>query len=749
MIVYAIAFLAGILSLNFFKSLEWAIPLAIMVLFLGCFFYKKLWFVAFLLGFSWMVFHAYYYVEKLQFFPENKQITLVGYVVSLPERRSKHYTRFDLRTLSHHRLRLTWSGAPKDLSVGEFLKIDVKLKRPNSFMNKKNFDYERLAFQQGIHGVGYVLPKEHYERLRSQNWQFFVPKIRQTLQHQIEKTLSGRELSGMISGLTIGIRSTITPAQWQVMQATGTNHLMAISGLHIGFISIFLFFTTGWLWRCSARLPLWIPAQQIAAIGALFAAIIYSALAGFSLPTQRAVIMLAVFLGSILLRKELAPWQSWSLALFFILAWDPLAALSDSFWLSFGAVGVILYAMGGRISHGKKTTSGQWLRVQWAVGLGLAPLTLLFFQQVSLIGFLANLIAIPWVGFVVLPLCFIYWKWAETALSWLWSVLEWLAAVPYMQIHMPISNSALILAIFSVLLLLAPRGTPGRWIGVIGLLPLFLWKPAVPKMGELWFKVLDVGQGLSILIRTANHTLIYDTGFREDILGPVLRAEGIKKIDRLIISHGDKDHIGGLKPVLREFTVNVISSSVPKQFLTYQHQVCQGGQQWIWDGVQFEFLYPPQHYIKKRINDDSCVLRITYGKHRILLPGDIERSGERYLLDHYSPKDLKSDILVVPHHGSRTSSTANFVKTVHPKYALFAVGYLNRYRHPHKNVVERYKSIGSKLYFTSEGGSISFIIKENLEIPRPSQYRLDQGYYWNLFTSYLPSANFSLAKNEL
>jgi competence protein ComEC len=763
--LWALSFLFGMLSLNFFKALGIAINVAISVavisilLLIGTWFFKPyrkiiLYLLTFLFGFSWMVFNAYSHFQtgKLLYSGnEGKKITVSGYISSLPERQLNH-TRFEFRLLSNQRIRLSWSDAPKNLVIGEFLRLEIKLKKPYSLMNKNSFDHERWLFQQGIHAVAYVLPKNQEQRLEKAHWLYSKYRLRQILQEGIEKNLEGRSLSGMISGLTVGVRTHITPEQWQVMQATGTNHLMAISGLHIGFIASLIFFMVSWLWRRSSRLPLFIPAPQIAAIGALISGLMYSALAGFSLPTQRAVIMVAAFLLTTCFRKQLPAWQSWCLALLIILIFDPLAILSDSFWLSFGAVAVILYGMGGRLS-----TPGAWWkwgRTQWVVGLGLVPLTLLFFNQVSIIGLLANTIAIPWVGFIVLPISLLgsaflvpwpqfggfFLRFAETTLNMLWAILEWLATLPYMQFHTSIHNKWLLFAaMIGVFLLLAPRGIPGRYLGGFWILPLLLASPPQPKTGELWMTLLDVGQGLSLVIRTPNHVLVYDTGMRygpdfdmgKAVIIPFLKSEGLKTIDRLVISHGDMDHIGGAKSLLKEFTVKAISSSVPEEFSTYQSQLCQAGQRWVWDGVIFEFLYPPKNYTKKRINDDSCVLRITHGRHRILLPGDIERAGEQYVLQNLSLDELKADILVVPHHGSRTSSTPAFVKAVNPEYALFAVGYRNRYRHPNLGVVERYKNSNSKIYFTSDSGAISFIIKDNEAINFPMQYRLDQGYYWS------------------
>lgn len=707
-----------------------------------------------LLGWSLALLHASWQLAKtLPVELEGKSLTVQGTVISVPESRD-HSLSFEFLVknapLTERKLKLSWYGQPLPLmQAGEQWQLQVKLKRPHSVLNPGGFDYERWLFEHGVHAQGYVVPRANNTRLSNlTSWRQHIEQWRQFLNQGIQTALAGRAGQGLIAALVVGMRDRIMPAQWSTMQATGTNHLMAIAGLHIGFVSGFMYAAASWLWRRSARLPLLLPAPQVAALSALLAAVIYSALAGFAIPTQRAIIMLAVFLLSTFLKRNLPPWQAWAIALWLMLLLDPAASLSDSFWLSFGSVAIILFGVTGRL----KATGFGWkhFRAQWVVSLALIPLTLYFFHLLSLTGFIANAIAIPWVGFIVLPLALsgaasylIYpavgcwlWQWAEKLLMLMWRVLDWLASLTGLQYQGYVSSSwALFAAIIGFLLLIAPRGLPGRWLGFIWILPLFDQSVAAPARQELWFTVLDVGQGLATVIRTAHHTLVYDAGPKysadydmgKAVVVPFLKAQHVEQVDMLTVSHADNDHRGGVESILKALKVTAVFSSFENKFTIKHKFLCRRGMRWHWDGADFEYI---NELTEQKRNDNCCVLKITFGRNSILLPGDIEKRAERQLLAKDKDK-LAATIVVVPHHGSATSSTAAFVESVHPRYAVFAVGYRNRFHFPKPAVVGRYQALQTTLYRTDVSGAVTFKMHYNQDAIEVIEYRKRIGHFWN------------------
>jgi competence protein ComEC len=488
------------------------------------------------------------------------------------------------------------------------------------------------------------------------------------------------------------------------------------------------------------------PAPKVAAVGAIAAATVYAALAGFSIPTQRALIMIAVAMGAVLLQRRVATTQLLAMALLLVLLYDPLAALSAGFWLSFTAVAVIVLFLNARQRKGI-----DWRnlgRLQWGIAIGLLPLLLLFFQQVSLVGPLANFFAVPLFGMLVVPFtlggtiatmllpdALTNWlfQFALWAVKLVWIVLEYLAGLRYSvwTQHSP-GLWALAASIVGVFLLLAPRGWPARWLGAVWLLPLFTLKPAAPAPGAVWFTLLDVGQGLAAVVRTHSHILVYDTGPRfstrfdagRAVVVPYLRHQGVPRIDTLVVSHGDNDHIGGAASVLTDVAVGKIISSVPERLP--MAEACIAGLQWRWDDVQFEILHPPIGS-DLRGNNASCVLKVS-GRHgSLLLPGDIEAKAERQLVER-EREALASQVLVVPHQGSKTSSTRAFIKAVKPQFALFSSGYLNPFKHPHAQVKARYERHQARLYNSAVHGAVEVQLSEDGTEARA--YRQHNRRYW-------------------
>ena len=649
-------------------------------------------------------------------------------------------------------------GAAPTLRVGDAWAFTVRLKRPHGFQNPGGFDYEAHLFQLRVRATGYVRDHEPPRLIAPfpASLQEGVPPgyrlnhYRQALSERIQTLLPDNRFAPMIIAFANGDDDAIPDDQWQVLTRTGTGHLIAISGMNIGLVAGMAFFLVRWLWSLPGVTVLWVPAPMIAAGMALLAALGYAALAGFAIPTQRALVMLAVVLGGVFLRRRTSPSVLLAVALLVVLLVDPLAVMSPGFWLSFAAVAVILYVMaGGALANGWKERLAAWGRLQWAIALGLLPLLLFLFQQVSLSGPFANLAAIPVVELAVIPATLLgvagslflpdsvaAWPFlfAAQAMALLWPLLELLARVEgtqWVQHSPPLWTLAA--AVVGTLLLLAPRGLPARWLGLVWLLPMFLVRPALPAPGAVWLTLLDVGQGLSVVARTAGHTLVYDTGARlsarfdagRAVIVPYLRHAGVTRVDTLIVSHGDNDHIGGSASLRAAMPVTRVLSSVPERLANAE--TCQSGQGWEWDGVRFEMLHPDRDSPLTG-NNLSCVLRIVSPHGRALLPGDIAAPAERAMLLEREGQ-LAAEVLVVPHHGSKSSSTETFLDTVRPRVALLPVGYRNRYHHPHPAIVARYVERGIALQDSAAAGAVSLRLDAaGLRIDR---YRDTQRRYWH------------------
>lgn len=686
---------------------------------------------------------------------EGRDLLVEGTVLGLPEKLEQGL-RFDFRiegvqdppqaSLPRH-IRLNWYNSRISLKAAERWRLRVRLKQAHGFFNPGGLDYEQWLYAQGIRATGYVRDGPSDQRLGAPQ-QTFTPAVwRQTLSDRLTEALAGSDLTGIIKALTMGADGDISNEQWEVFRRTGTAHLVAISGSHISLVAGLCFWAARKL--CSRLAPLrWSP-PRIAALAAFCAALFYSALAGFAIPTQRALIMIAIVMGGTIGQRNIKPFWTLALALLAVTAYDPLAVLAPGFWLSFAAVALILVA----VSHRLRPPRG-WLglwKVNWVTSLGLAPLLLLFFQQVSLIAPIANLLAVPTIGFIAIPLCLLgsalllvhprtgtlVLQISEYFLHWIWLALEWLSALPWAQwVHPRPALWTLPLALLGMALLLAPRGIPARSLGAILLIPGLTARPESSAFGDLKLTLLDVGQGLSTVIRTRNHTLVFDTGARlgsgfdmgAAVIEPFLREQGTAKIDALVISHGDNDHIGGAETLLKRFDVGRVYTSVPDRLPTSAALTCRAGQSWEWDGVRFTMLSP--FGAAGSDNDTSCVLRASTASGHVLLTGDIERPAEQILAHRYG-EGLASEVLIAPHHGSNTSSSREFLNVVKPRYALIPAGYLNRYGFPHPKVIERYREIGAKLLNTADAGAITVEVRARDGVGEPDSYRLSHGRYWN------------------
>lgn len=756
-----LAFVIGVCTLQLFAklpSLEWLMLLPILgLMYLGL---RKLrvvkYLVAFAAGLAWALIYAHWIMNwSLPKILEKQPIVITGSIASLPIEKP-HLTTFVFQTSKianqaiRTKLKLSWYSPTASLKVGDQWQLQVRLKQPHGMLNPGGNDYEKYLFQQHIRASGYIVNSTLNQLKRSTWYCHPIDRLRQTLQAKIKHSLLGDPLTGIITTLVIGDQGGILPEQWQVFRNTGTSYLMAISGLHIGFVGTILFFLVQFCWRRSEKLLLFMPAIHAAAIAGLLAASIYGILSGLSVPTQRAIIMLLTFTSILLLRRNSGGYDALLFTLLIIILINPLSVLSIGLWLSFTAVAVIIYVNYGRLRLNKSWWKKYW-RLQFTVTIGILPLTLLLFQQTSLISLVTNLIALPGVCLIVIPvgltgamlLCFSesiggWMLWVATKIMgiiWMW--LERFATFSAASWCQPIFSWWIFAAtMIGVLLLLAPRGWPGKVLSLGWFLPLFFIHPAQPKSQEVWFTLLDVGQGLASVVQTQHHTLVFDTGPKyedhdsgQDIVIPFLHQYGIKNIDRLVISHGDNDHIGGAFSILQAMPVAAISTSVTERFHHAAVTHCYAGQSWRWDGIDFTFLYPPANSMMSG-NNRSCVLHIQSGKNSLLLTGDIERDAEKILVEEHSSQ-LLSNIMVAPHHGSSTSSTSIFLKAVQPKIVLFPVGYLNRFHFPHPSVIQRYLELSSQMLNTADSGAITFKFDADSDILRPSQYRIDHRKYWN------------------
>lgn len=678
---------------------------------------------------------------------ERRDIDIVGVVSSLPQAHERGQRfEFDVErvltpnaivpahiSLSHYSAgyarpdAVASTDAPSpSFRAGERWQLTVRLKRPHGTANPHTFDFEAWAFERDIRATGYIRKPGESSKLDALVYRpgYLVERIREHIRRHLDRVVGDKPYAGILRALAIGDDDAIDPAQWQVFLNTGTNHLISISGLHITMLSGMVFAVAMLAWRRSERLVLWMPARKAATLAAVMTALLYALVAGYSVPTQRTLYMLTIFALALWSNRDVSIVRVLALALVVVTLFDPWAVMAPGFWLSFGAVAVIAFALGGRLRR------PHWLReavsTQWAVTLGLIPLLLFMFQQVSIVSPIANALAIPVISLLVVPLTLLGgllpMEWPLHLAHWVITVcmagLEWLAALPAStwQQQAP-SWWAAALGLMGVLWLLLPKGFPMRWLGWVALLPLFLPTPHSIEPGEMEVAVIDVGQGLAVLVRTAEHSLLYDAGPRYSarsdsgsrIIFPYLRGEGVGRLDALVISHDDNDHSGGVASLLAALPIDHLRSSLPStspMLVGKRHSPCMAGQSWQWDAVRFEMLSPEAaSNDSERDNNRSCVLKIRSAHGSLLLPGDIEREAEARLLDA-APEELASDVLIVPHHGSKTSSTPAFVEGVRPQVAIFTVGYLNRFGHPKRAVADRYRETGARLYRSDRDGAV-------------------------------------------
>lgn len=739
----ALAFLAGVLAVfeaPFLPPPWWAVPAAVAVLPQ----WRLRWPCLFLAaGYLCAWGHAVYLLhDRLPLSLDGHTFAVTGFVDSLPQARpGRHLFLFQTaadapRPLPRH-LRISWYDyTGPALRAGQCWSLQVKLHSPRGLRNPGGFDYAGWLFRNDIGASGYV---KHGQRCARNSWHPLL-RLRQRLEDSIAGALAGESMRGMVLALTVGDRSGITQAQWRTLRATGTSHLVAISGLHIGIVAGAAYALLRWLWCWFPALCLRLAASRAAAIGAMGAAWLYALLAGLSLPTERAVIMISVAMTALLAGRVVRPSAVLGVALIAVLAIHPFAVGSGGFWLSFGAVAWLLYLLTARV--GKTRGWRAWFGVQGGLLLALAPLTLLWFDQMSLAAPLANTVLIPLFGLLVpailagvilLPVPWLgaHWLIACTwVMGWLYEGLGWLSRMPYASLHAATSSVvAVCLALLGVVLLLMPRGLPGRWLGLVLCLPLLLPASSGLPPGAVRLTVLDVGQGLAVAIRTRHHTALFDTGpaYRggfdagRSVVVPFLRWSHVSRVDRLIVSHSDRDHRGGLAAVLRQMPVGRLQDA------DYEDP-CRAGEHWAWDGVDFRILHPADRARWHSDNNESCVLRVRTGNHAALLTADIEAPAEHALVTRVG-SGLHATVLIVPHHGSNTSSTPAFIAAVNPRWALISSGYHNQWGFPKADVVKRYREAGARVETTARRGALTVRLTPDKILP-PKGWRVGHRRIW-------------------
>ena len=748
MIFYALAFLCGDFVLQQFPHLPTFAALIIIILvalimawlrYLHCLF--------FMIGFLWASALAHYQLnDRLSTELEGVPIVVVGEIANLPDQNLQR-ANFELVVKNSaeklpEKLKLSWYEPTKILHVGETWQFTVKLKRPHANFNEDGMDYERWLFSQNIGATGTIYTKNSPPH-KIENAPFSIDVLREKISEKLTQNYGENLSTAFLRALTVGDDNGLTSENWDTFRITGVTHLIVISGSHIALIAGMVYFLI--LQICTRLGILRFSPPRAAALASLLTAIFYASLAGDVIPTKRAVIMLGIVAIANFYQRHNHPFQSFAITLFAMLILNPLSLLSIGFWLSFLAVALILYRVAGRLKSPPNWKNA--IDIQLTVSLGLSPLLLFFFNQTSLISPLVNLVAVPIVELVVVPLSLIQiplmwlFPWLadkifmilDFVLQWLMQGLELSGKLPNAVFDSPqFSFFTLVLSCLGLLWLFAPRGIPARFLGLILNLPLLF--PILPtlKNGEAIVTILDVGQGLAVAVQTQNHSLLYDTGAKfsnggdmgKNVALPFLRYHGIKKLDALVISHDDNDHIGGTKSVLENINVNQILTSATEKFES--SKLCEAGQNWTWDNVNFSILSPAKKFEKD--NDNSCVLKIETAKNSILLTGDIEANAENWLVEKESEK-LHSNVLVAPHHGSKTSSTFAFLQAVKPEIVLIPVGYKNQFHHPNKDVVARYQSLNAKIFTSANDGAL--IVRLNSNGVNVESLREVAGKYWN------------------
>ena len=678
---------------------------------------------------------AWHLGDRLTDAYDNRITAVTGEVVDLPQR-GPGLTRFYLRPdwiegypgRLPGLIRLNWYSDHAAPAAGERWRLEVKLRQPRAALNPGQFDFEAWQFGRGIDAVGYVRLGAENRRLAGSP-ALAVDAWRARLAAAIAQRCADCEQVGLIRALVLGDRSGVSAATRSLLVTTSTAHLLAISGLHVGLVAGLVLILGRRCWL--TVLARWgLQRERLAVLIGFAAACGYAALAGFSLPTVRAVLMLAVLGLGVWRRERTSLLQSVALAAILIVVLDPRATGSASFWLSASAVLVIGFALFGRA---REAGWRRLLRLQCYFALLQLPLGIMIFDQVSTSGIAANLVAVPVIGTLVLPAILLacllaaigeqpsaaLFHLADHVLGRLLDYLLWLEAVgPGVQPAGALPGLLCLLLLLALIALLTPLSRGAKVFALLLLSGLLAWRPSAPGQGEFVATVFDVGLGTSVLIRTRHHSLVYDLGPGRDAqsnsaertLLPALKHYAAGKPDLIVVSHVDQDHSGGLHSyAMRHLAPGRLLSGTPEELrrrydLGFPVADCHAHRGWRWDDVKFSFVSPSRPSPAGGSNNRSCVLRVD-GHQRLLLPGDIETARERQL-QAAAPEQLDAEVLIAPHHGSATSSSAAFIAAVTPAYVVHTVSRANRWNFPDAAVLARYRAAGSRQLRSDMSGAI-------------------------------------------
>ncbi|WP_049622572.1 DNA internalization-related competence protein ComEC/Rec2 [Frateuria defendens] len=758
----ALAFLLGVLLVQWLPRLPppWCDGLlAGAALAAGWRWPRLRWAAVLCLGVAWAAWRGTLAMElRLPTELEGRDVEVVGVVDELPLARQEA-AAFLLRVESasvdgkpialHGRLRLAWYDDAPALQPCARWRLHLRLRRPRGLIDPGGADSERSALERRIAAVGYVRDDPENHPLGAPGW--CLDGVRASIAAGIAARVRDPHDAALLRAFAVGDTRGLDAHDWEVARANGIPHLIAISGFHVGVAAVVGVWLAGLVFWLCPRLALRVPRGPVQALAAVVAAGGYSALAGFGLPTVRTLLMIAVVALARCSRRGAGGAQSLALALLAILLADPLAVLAAGFWLSFVGVAFLMLCLATR-AHGLRGFLRELSLGQLVMTVSLLPLTQWFFGESSLVGLLANLVAVPFVSFVIVPMALLGMALlllcqpaaapVLVGAGWLahaqWWLLERMAQWPGAHWYLPeVRPWALALATLGALWLFAPRGLPLRWLGALLFLPL-VWPPR-PALADGAFQawVLDVGQGLSMVVRTARHAMVYDAGaaypsgfdLGEAVVLPSVHALGIARLDALVISHADNDHAGGAAAVAAAFPDAVRYAGEPEK-MPLPMRPCQAGQAWDWDGVRFRVLHPPGAAPGKG-NERSCVLQVE-GRHgRLLLTGDIDARVESQLAATVADAGVGRDtVLLVPHHGSRYSSTPAFIAAARPALALVSAGWRNRFGHPHPQTMQRYATAGVAVWNTADSGAIALAFPVDAPPRIEATWRRRQRRYW-------------------
>jgi competence protein ComEC len=759
--VAALALLVGVLAVQWLPALppHWLIAALIACApILAWRLPRSRWIVVALLGFTWAAWQGKAAMDaRLPNAWEDQDFNVVGRIDGLAQTRADatsflfqiEQTKRDRQTLPWRGLaRVSWYGAPAaELEPCSRWQLSLRLRRPRGMINPGGSDGERNALARGVVAVGYVRDDQSNQRQAITPW--CIDRVRASLASDIQTRVSDTHDAALLRAFTVGDIRGLDTHDWDVARANGISHLIAISGFHVGVVAVFgvwLCHVLYWLWP---PLALRYPRAQAQAVFALMLAFAYAGLAGFGMPTVRTVLMIAAVALARCCRRAAGAGHALALALIAILVIDPLAVLEAGFWLSFVGVGFLIFCLEAQ-GHGIRAFLRELTLGQLVMTIALLPLTLWFFGEASLVGALSNLIAVPFVSFVIVPcaligvlLLLICPPLATPVLQlagWLthaqWWLLEQTATWPGAHWFLPsVQPWALMLATLGAAWLFMPRGVPLRALGVLLFLPMLWPVRHEPVAGAFQAWVLDVGQGLSVVVRTQSHALVYDAGARypsefdlgEAVVIPSLYALGIDRLDMLMISHADNDHAGGAPAVAAAFPTASRYAGEPERMHLAMAQ-CVAGQHWEWDGVHFRVLSPNGTGQAPSDNDRSCVLLVEGRGGRMLLTGDIASDIEPRVAAALGPGP--SPVLQVPHHGSSSSSSPGFIAAIKPELAVVSAGWLNRFGHPRPDVLQRYAQAGVPVFNTALDGAVQIDFPADTAAYVAVRWRLQERRYW-------------------